>query len=98
MNANESVDNRSESALRLAMACKPIEQPLAATEKIILEEVLQKPAGFIADRLKHTPLAGGKRMRPILLFLSAGCVGEISEKHLYLACDGDRSHGNAGSR
>lgn len=85
VNANESVDNRSESALRLAMACKPIEQPLAATEKIILEEVLQKPAGFIADRLKHTPLAGGKRMRPILLFLSAGCVGEISEKHLYLA-------------
>lgn len=73
------------SASQLTLACKPIEQHLVATEKIIAEEVLEKPAGFIADRLKHTPLAGGKRMRPILLFLSAGCVGEISEKHRYLA-------------
>lgn len=84
-NANESVQQRSESAVRLAKACEPIQQHLAATEKIIAEEVLQKPAGFIADRLKHTPLAGGKRMRPILLFLSAGCVGEVSQKHLFLA-------------
>ena len=68
----------------LEQICVSIVDDLAATERLLLAE--QTGASeFVSKMLAQTPLMGGKRMRPVLVFLAGGCVGGIQEKHHALA-------------
>ena len=68
----------------LQQICAPIAEELAATESLLHAE--QKRASkFVSEMLAQTPLMGGKRMRPVLVFLVGGCVGSLNEKHHSLA-------------
>jgi len=68
----------------LVAVCRPIADALATTEAMLLSEQT-KASDFVRKMLAQTPLMGGKRMRPVLVFLTGGCLGGIQEKHHFLA-------------
>ena len=66
------------SALSLDSICKPISVDLAAVEKKLSEKSASE-YDFVDNAVQHVVQGGGKRLRPILLLLSAKACGHEGE-------------------
>ncbi len=62
----------------------PVQRELAEVETL-LQKNLRSRARLTDDVGGHITFAGGKRLRPLLALLAAGCCGDIDERHLHLA-------------
>ena len=67
-----------------AQVAELIGQELEEVEKIFLQE-LDSPNPYVTDVFAHVSRFRGKRLRPMLLLLSASAAGEINNDHKVLA-------------
>jgi octaprenyl-diphosphate synthase len=61
-------------------------EPLAACEAAISRELADSPVRLVRDLGEHVALAGGKRLRPILVLLGAALAGEVGPRATRLGC------------
>jgi octaprenyl-diphosphate synthase len=62
----------------------PVADELQSVESL-LRDALQSDTPFVDQLLEHSWLLGGKRIRPVLLLLSAASCGNVSQPHLQMA-------------
>jgi octaprenyl-diphosphate synthase len=61
-------------------------EPLDACEAEISRELADSPVRLVRDLGEHVALAGGKRLRPILVLLSAALGGDVGPRAVRLGC------------
>jgi octaprenyl-diphosphate synthase len=63
-----------------------IGDPLRACEAEINRELADSPVPLVRELGQHVALAGGKRLRPILVLLGAALGGEVGPRAIRLGC------------
>jgi len=84
MSERSTGDASSKSAPILALVEEAIGKELLEAEQILIEE-LQSSNPYVSDVLQHITRFRGKRLRPILLLLTAQAAGGIRHDHKVLA-------------
>ena len=81
----------ADKSAMLRVVYEPIKNELAEVEAILQRE-LESDAASVQGLLEHSRLLGGKRLRPVLLLLSAAACGKIQPAHLKLAASLEMIH------
>ncbi|MBI1346049.1 polyprenyl synthetase family protein [bacterium] len=84
MSERSTGDTGSKSAPILALVEETIGRELLDAEQILIEE-LSSSNPYVSDVLQHITRFRGKRLRPILLLLTAQAAGGIRHEHKVLA-------------
>lgn len=84
MSERSTGDASSKSAPILALVEETIGRELLEAEQILIEE-LKSSNPYVCDVLQHITRFRGKRLRPILLLLTAQAAGGIRHEHKVLA-------------
>ncbi len=71
--------NKNNNVLKYDSILQPIKEPLREVEDILISK-LQADIPLLKDVSHYILKAGGKRIRPALLLLATGAVGEINEE------------------
>lgn len=84
MSERSTGDASSKSAPILTLVEETIGRELLEAEQILIEE-LQSSNPYVSDVLQHITRFRGKRLRPILLLLTAQAAGGIRHEHKVLS-------------
>ena len=72
------------SSVELREVYAPVAEKLQSVESL-LRDALQSDTPFVDQLLQHSWMLGGKRIRPVLLLLSAASCGDVGQPHFQLA-------------
>ncbi len=81
---SQVVGGKAASRGRLQSICRPIRPQLDAVDAMLRRE-LRSDHPFVDQLVKHGFRLGGKRIRPVLLLLSAQASGQMTDEHTKLA-------------
>ena len=82
---------QTKRGLALESIVNPVAEPLSEAIAV-LDQLMTSEVPFVNQLLNHGNMLSGKRLRPTLLLLVAGCLGKIDERHIQLAAAVEMIH------
>ena len=82
---------QTKRGIALETIVSPVAEPLSESIAL-LDGLMKSDVPFVDHLLNHGNMLSGKRLRPTLLLLVAGCLGRIDERHIKVAAAVEMIH------